>query len=386
MKKIIVEKIKEGNRIIKGRGFPKGCKLCLKGQKTVLFLSGTCQKPDNCYWYCPLSKERKGKEETFANEIKINSKKELLEEINKTEAKGMSITGGEPLSDKNLEKTLDYIRFVKTQKGKRFHIHLYTNGISFNKSIAEKLASAGLDEIRFHPSRGNQQKIKFALNKGLVVGAEVPVIPNNEKLEDIKKLVVFLDDIGADFINLNEFEYCFPNSLSLKNRGYQLKKGSIASVVKSQEVAIDLMRDLSTRVSIKIHFCPIHSKDYNQLKMRYLHRAKNIRLPYEVITEEGLLIFGQVEGNLEDLNRFKENLISKTKIKEKFLSSTENNIKLPYYYIMDTQIMSLYESYQLKGYVIEMIPFRKKKYQQITEKTPTKLFKKEFGYDENRRC
>jgi pyruvate formate-lyase activating enzyme-like uncharacterized protein len=119
--------------------------------------------------------------------------------------------------------------------------------------------------------------------------------------------------------------------------------------------------------------------------MRYLRRAKNIKLPYEVITEEGLLVYGQIEGNLEDLNRFKEIITSKLKIKENILSFTENNIKLPYYYIIDNQIISLYESYQLKGYVIEMIPFRKKKYQQITEKTPTKLFKKEFGFDENKR-
>ena len=385
MKKVIIEKIKEGNRIIKGRGLPKGCILCLKGQKTVLFLSGTCQNPDNCYWYCPLSKERKDKEETFANEIKISSKKELLEEINKTEAKGMSITGGEPLSDKNLEKTLEYIRFVKTKIGNKFHVHLYTNSISFNKSIAEKLALAGLDEIRFHPSRENLQKIKFALNLGLDIGAEVPVIPNKEKIEDIKKLIVFLDDIGADFINLNEFEYCFPNSSSLKNRGFQLKKGTIASVVKSKEVAINLLRDLSTQVSIKMHFCPIHSKDYYQLKMRYLRRAKNIKLPYEVITEEGLLVYGQVEGNLEDLNRFKEKITSKLKIKENVNEILRFLSTYPYYYIIDNQIISLYESYQLKGYVIEMIPFRKKKYQQITEKTPTKLFKKEFGFDENKR-
>jgi len=227
MRKAKVIKSKENNLYIKGRGIPKGCKLCLKGQKTVLFLNGICQKPDHCSWYCPISTERRDKNFTFANEIEITSKEGLLEEVNKIDAKGMSITGGEPLSELNLEKTLDYIKYIKIQKGNKFHVHLYTNGINFNNSIASKLALAGLDEIRFHPSKENWLNIEFALNKGLVVGAEVPVIPNKEKIKELHKFIIYLNSIGVDFINLNEFEYCFPNSESLKSRGYQLKKGSI---------------------------------------------------------------------------------------------------------------------------------------------------------------
>ena len=304
MRKAKVIKSKENNLYIKGRGLPKGCKLCLKGQKTVLFLNGICQKPDHCSWYCPISIERRDKNLTFANEIEITSKEGLLEEVNKIDAKGMSITGGEPLSELNLEKTLDYIKYIKIQKSYKFHVHLYTNGINFNNSIASKLALAGLDEIRFHPPKEAWSNIELALNKGLVVGAEVPVIPNKEKIKELHKFITYLNSIGVDFINLNEFEYCFPNSESLKNRGYQLKRGSIASVVNSYEVAIDLMKNLSNKVSIKMHFCLIHSKDYYQLKNRYLRRAKNIKLPFEVITEEGLLMFAQIEGNRDDIEKF----------------------------------------------------------------------------------
>ena len=109
MKKAKLITTKEANMFIKGRGLPKGCKLCLKGQKAVLFLNGICQKPNICFWYCPISSERRGKDVTFANEIEITSKEDLLEEINKIDAKGMSITGGEPLSGLNLEKTLEYM-------------------------------------------------------------------------------------------------------------------------------------------------------------------------------------------------------------------------------------------------------------------------------------
>jgi len=94
MKKSKIVESKEATFYIKGRGIPKGCEYCLQGAKTVFFINGICQKPDNCCWYCPLSEERKGKEFSYANEIKISNVNDLLDEINKTSAKGMSITGG----------------------------------------------------------------------------------------------------------------------------------------------------------------------------------------------------------------------------------------------------------------------------------------------------
>ena len=376
-------KTKENNYYVKGRGIPKGCKLCLKGQKTVLFLNGICQKPDHCSWYCPISTERKGEDNTFADEILIGSKQDLLEEINIIDAKGMSITGGEPLSKLNLAKTLDYIKYIKLQKGNKFHIHLYTNGINFSEILADEIVSAGLDEIRFHPDRENWGKIEYAIDKGLVVGAEVPVIPSEEELKNLRDFIMYVDNVGADFINLNEFEYCFPNSKLLKERGFYLKKGSAASVVNSQQVALALIKDLNENIDIKMHFCSITAKDHYQLKNRYLRRAKNIRLPFEVITEEGLLLFAQLEGNKEDLGKFYFNLVSEMKMDENLVSFNGENIRLPFYASIDSKFVSLLESYQLKGYIIEMTPFRIVKYQQITEKTPIKLFKKEFGFSDH---
>ncbi|MFW9864882.1 MAG: radical SAM protein [Candidatus Thorarchaeota archaeon] len=381
MKNAKIVKTSEGNHFVKRRGLPKGCNFCLKGQKAILFLNGICQKPEHCSWYCPISFERRNNNKTFANEIEINSFKELLEEIEKIDAKGMSITGGEPLSELNLEKTIEYIKYIKSQKGKKFHIHLYTNGINFNDAIADRLALVGLDEIRFHPSKKYWSQIELALNKGMDVGAEVPVIPEREKIKELEDFIIFLNKIGADFINLNEFEYCFPNSQELKNRGYQLKNGSIASVVNSQEVGINLLKDLIDKVSLKMNFCPIHSKDYYQLKNRYLRRAKNIKLPYEVITEEGLLLFGQIEGKKEDLEEFNSFLLLEMRIDQNLLFYRENNIKLPFYLAIDNNIISTFENFNLLGYIIEMTPFRRKKYQQITEKTPIKLFREEFGFN-----
>ncbi|MCK4779013.1 MAG: radical SAM protein [Promethearchaeota archaeon] len=383
MKKINLTKSEEETYFIKGRSIPKGCKYCLKGSKAVLFLNGICQKPDHCSWYCPISEERRDKDVTFADEIEIITKEELLKEIKMINAQGMSITGGEPLSEINFEKTLDYIKYVKLNKGRKFHIHLYTNGIDFNENKADKLSMAGLDEIRFHPAKEHWVNIEKALNKKMKVGAELPVIPEKEEIETLEKLIIYLNTIGADFINLNEFEYCFPNSQALKERGFQLKNGSIASVINSQETGLDLIRKIGAKVSIKMHLCSIRAKDYYQLKNRYIRRAKNIKLPYEVITEEGLLVFGQIEGDKKELDKFYKNLLFNLRIQNKFISYDEKNIKIPFYISIKGQVLSILEKYQLKGFIVETTPFRLSKYQQITEKTPIELFKEEYGFNGN---
>ena len=83
MKKFKILESKGNTFYIKGRNMPKGCQLCLKGAKVVLFLNGICQRPDHCSWYCPISEERKRKDITFADEIQIFSHEDLLNEIEK---------------------------------------------------------------------------------------------------------------------------------------------------------------------------------------------------------------------------------------------------------------------------------------------------------------
>ncbi len=379
MKRSKILESKGNTFYLKGRNIPKGCQFCLKGAKVVLFLNGICQKPDHCSWYCPISEERKGKNNTFADEIQVFSNDDLLIEITKINAKGMSITGGEPLLKSNLEKTLDYIKYVKTIKGKKFHIHLYTNGNNFNESIAEKLAEAGLDEIRFHPPKNKWEHIKFALNKGMSVGAEVPVIPTQEYTKYLENLILYLDKIGAEFINLNEFEICYPNSQYLKEKGFKLKKDTIAAVENSKETAMALIKRLAPKTSLKIHFCTIRAKDYHQLKNRYLRRANTIKLPYEDLTDEGLLIYALIEGSEDILAVVKTSMVSKFKIPKELISIEKNNIKLPYYIVLIDKFIEFLDDKKLEGFIEEIIPFRGK-YCQITERTPLRVFLKEVEY------
>jgi len=379
MMKNKISKSEEDTYYIKNRGIPEGCKYCLKGAKTVLFINGLCQNPRHCYWYCPISEERKNKNATYANEILISHKEDLIEEINITHAKGMSITGGEPLFEPNLEKTLSFIRYVKKKKGRKFHIHLYTNGLNFDEIIAHKLSDAGLDEIRFNPPLDRWAVIELALNKGFIVGAEVPFIPTKDYIEYLERFILYLDQIGVDFINLNEFEMCFTNSELLKERGFKLEKGTVASVEYSREYAMDLIKRIVNQVSLKIHFCSIRAKDYWQLARRYARRAKSIRKPYELITEEGLLIFGQIEDHVNDLRQTYKIICRMNKIHSKKIEFENNIIKLPVKYIIRDDIRNFLQQHKLKAFIVEKTPFVDEKYAQITEKTPLNVFIEEKG-------
>lgn len=370
------------NYYIKKRGIPKGCELCLEGAKAVFFLNGICQRPPHCAWYCPISEERRGNNVNFIDEIQIEEDKDILREIETINAKGMSITGGEPLMEANYKRTLKTLRLVKRSHNKDFHVHLYTNGLEFTEQKGFELKEAGLDEIRFHPDKQHWSNIALALDKGMSVGVELPVIPKRKYLEDLKELIFYLDDIGVEFINLNEFELCSPNSEKLKQEGFFLKEGTIAVVKGSREAAYKLMRQVVDEVSMKMHFCSIKAKDHYQLKNRYLRRATTIRRPYETISEEGLLIFGQVEGNAKKIDQLKQLLINELAIPVEYLHAENDFLMIDYLLLIDDDFESILKDLKLEGYVMEIIPFRGK-YREITEKTPLETFKQEQQYHED---
>src|SRR3989338_71013 len=138
----------------KSGNLAKGCELCVKGQKLVFFITGLCRQ--NCF-FCPVSEKKSQKDAIYANEWKIKSPKDLMEEARLTRAKGAGITGGDPLT--KLNKTIYYIKLLK------------------------KLYAAGLDEIRFHPNISNKKewnKILLAKKYRWKAGIEIPVIPKME--------------------------------------------------------------------------------------------------------------------------------------------------------------------------------------------------------------
>ncbi len=354
---------------------PLGCQLCHRGQKLVLFIGGKCAQPKNCCWYCPISQERKGKDDVYADEILVKDPKDVIEEAKLIKAFGASITGGDPLfNEDQRELTLFYINELKSEFGEPFHIHLYTSGVNFTPEIAFDLMEAGLDEIRFHPTEENFHRIQYALDRGMRVGAEVPVIPTPEYEEYLWNLIDYLDNIGADFVNLNEFEIGEPNYEELGKRGFKLKEDTAATVEGSQELAYKILRELPDRYTISVHFCSTSLKDGNQLRNRYKRRAESIQYPYEEVTEDGTLLYLRITStDSEQIDQLYGLLRKKFRIPRKMMNISkmerETHLDLPWFLAEQNSFMTLIKKYNVKAGVYEILPFRDDLFE-VCEYTP----------------
>jgi len=278
---------------------PKGCKLCVRGQKLVLFITGLCNR--RCF-YCPLSDEKKDKDVVYANEWDTGHRggeliKEqmdvIIEEARLCNAKGAGITGGDPLLV--ADRAAEVIRKLKSSFGKSFHIHLYTSLENVTEDKLKKLHDAGLDEIRFHPNLDDDSlwsRIELARRFDWDVGVEIPVIPGYE--EKTKKLLDHVHD-QIDFLNLNELELSDNSASRLADMGFEAKSDESYAVRGSEEMALRLMQYcLEKGYDYKIHYCTVRLKDGVQLAQRIKQRSKNVATEIDEVTEEGLLVRGAV--------------------------------------------------------------------------------------------
>ncbi|WP_455393117.1 radical SAM protein [[Eubacterium] cellulosolvens] len=287
---------------------PEGCKYCGPGQKMVLLITGKCTR--RCF-YCPLSFRKRGKNVIYANELKVLHLAEIISEAHAISALGTGITGGEPMMVP--EATFSAIKLLKNEFGFEHHIHLYTTG-DFDAKYIKTLADAGLDELRFHtpiatwPKKNPEleHKIKLAKKEGIAVGVELPVIPGMVPL--FLRFTKYLDSIGAEFLNLNELEFSESNWRRFQGRGY-VQKGPISNSVKgSEDDAFEILRQLAAhdKLNIGVHYCSARFKDRQQLTNRLRRRAKNVKRPFEVITDEPTFLLGIIEySSSEELAKIK---------------------------------------------------------------------------------
>ena len=328
-----IKKLEENSAYI-GK-LPTGCTYCGPGKKLVLLITGRCKR--RCF-YCPLSFAKRGKEVIYADELKVNTLGDIILEANNISAKGTGITGGDPMVVPKL--TLEAIRLLKATFGDKHHIHLYTTG-DFDPKYIDKLAAAGLDELRFHPPLAQWDKVnrkfenllKIAVKSDLSVGAELPVLPGYET--NITQFAKYIDSCGAEFLNLNELEFSESNWESCKTHGYFQKNPMSNSVKGSEESAFQLLQEFAALndFELDVHYCSALFKDRQQLRNRLLRRAKNVIQPHYVLTDDTTFLLGIVEpGNTGDI-----------KVLEKLRAAFKLKFKVP------SKLMKLdYEMHRLE--------------------------------------
>jgi pyruvate formate-lyase activating enzyme-like uncharacterized protein len=256
----------------------------------VLLVTGKCAT--GCF-YCPLSSEKRGRSVVFADEVRVHTDQDIVKEAESIGAKGTGITGGDPL--KVLDPVLRYIRLLKDTFGAEHHVHLYTSTV--DREAFLQLQEAGLDELRIHPRfelwpYPERIGLEGALEGiQMDVGIEIPAIPGMESA--VEKLIRYADRIGLDFVNLNELEFSETNYQAMRRRGIDTGSDANSSAVGSEDLAIRMMHLV---VKIPIHYCSSGFKDSVQLSNRLKRRARRIARPGDLMTSEGTLLKGVIEG------------------------------------------------------------------------------------------
>ncbi|OGS49782.1 MAG: hypothetical protein A3K65_01070 [Euryarchaeota archaeon RBG_16_68_12] len=282
---------------------PLGCRQCEEGAKMVLFVTGLCGF--HCF-YCPVSDEKMYTDVVYADEKRVTRDEDVLEEARAIRAKGAGITGGDPLVV--TDRTCHYIRLLKREFGPEFHIHLYT--MTADPSKVRRLAEAGLDELRFHVPPGLWARAdrspyveasRVARGLGVTVGLEVPLIPNRK--DELLRLIEWAETEGLAFVNLNELEFSDANYARMKRQGYGIKHDLSYGVKGADEAALEI---LQRPWNVTVHYCTSGYKDGWQLRTRIQRRAETVARPWDVVTEDGTLLKGIVEG--EGLDRLMADL------------------------------------------------------------------------------
>ncbi len=273
-----------------------GCRLCMAGAKSVLFVTGLC--PEGCY-YCPVSPQRRGRDSVYVNDVEVSEPSDVLLEVADSMSEGVGITGGEPLVV--LERVVELLRLLKDSFGSRFHTHLYTSGTLLSEKTVELLVDAGLDELRVHVvSERSLEAVGLALGHPIDVVVENPAVPG--ETERLVELVSRLAELGVRYVNLNELEVSESNAYSLELRGFGVSRDG-RSAAGSREAAAEVLRWVEeSGIGVSVHFCPAVYKDLHQYPRRLSRRALATRRVFEEV-EGGLVRWVRAEcsGELERL-------------------------------------------------------------------------------------
>lgn len=314
----------------------------------VLLVTGRCKR--RCC-YCPLSAEKKGRDVFFANERSIRSLDEAIEEAQLMDALGTGITGGDPLLA--IDRSEAAIIALKKSFGVRHHIHLYT--ASTDADRIRRVAAAGLDEIRFHPpagiwkrlrGSGFERAIRVSMKADMKVGIEIPVLPNDEA--GARAVIQFADDVGLDFVNLNELEFSETNWQALRAFGFDTKDDVSSGVMGSERLA---MRLLASEVKVPLHYCSSSFKDGIQLRRRIMRRARNVQMPHELLTKDGTLMIGVVET--PDRSMTTAWLMNEFNIPGKLIHSNARKNRLE---VAPWVLEMIYEDIDLPSFIVEEYP------------------------------
>ncbi len=272
------------DNIIRGGKVARGCDLCLRGAKSVIFITGLC--PLKCF-YCPVSRDRFGRDVMYVNDVPVQGIEDIVREVDAAGSVGAAITGGDP--SVVAERVAEVARALKDAFGRDFHIHMYTHALNLSQKAAEVLAASSVDEVRVHAVStaqvmGREGGLRALKAAGKAVGLEVPAVPGLER--HIVDVMVHLHGMGLiDFVNLNELDASEGNLGPLRALGLSIDGAYVRESLHAAERMMRMAWDAGVRVPM--HFCRSKVKDLAQIGARLFRQAMLNAAPYEDVLADG---------------------------------------------------------------------------------------------------
>lgn len=260
-----------------------GCQRCVAGSWSCLFINARCNA--SCF-YCPTPQQRIDLPGT--NNLTFRHPQGYATYLQRLGFAGASLSGGEPLLTPN--RTLAFLRAARQALGPDGHLWLYTNGILLTRELAERLAEAGLDEIRFDIGATGYRLDRITCAAGIVptVTVEIPAVP-----EEAGRLAGLLPELlaaGIQHLNLHQLRLTPHNYPNLAERGYTFLHGEKVTVLDSELAALEVMaRAAELDLPLPVNYCSFVFKHRHQQAAARRRAAMLECRPWESITPAGYI-------------------------------------------------------------------------------------------------
>ncbi len=259
------------------------CAACQTGLGTAtFFISLKCHR--NCFFCFNPNQENYAEFQTQKRDCVRE-----LEEIFQSGARleHIALTGGEPLLHR--DETIEFFKYAH-EKFPHAYKRLYTSGDHLDVELLTALQNAHLDEIRFSIRLYDSEQARrhtydrIALAKVYIpnVMVEMPVLPG--ALDEMKQVLLKLDELGVFGINLLEF--CFPlnNAEVYRDKGYRIKHRPFRvlynysyagglPVAQSELDCLDLVEfALDQKLKLGVHYCSLENKHTGEVYQHHFEQ------------------------------------------------------------------------------------------------------------------
>jgi len=261
-----------------------GCQRCGHGLWSCMFLNRACGA--GCF-FCP-DQDAMPSAPPQAERIVFPSAEAYAAYVDRLGFGGVSFSGGEPFAAP--DRLVEHIEALRSRCGDRVYLWAYTSGRGVSREALRRVATAGLQELRFNLVASDYTLGPLRRALGLLerVTVEIPAVP--EHAERLRTLLPELQRLGVAHGNLHGLIGAGTNGARLLERGYTLTGGPTPLVVESELSALETLRwALDNGVQVPIQYCGLAFKQRWQNRVEDLRAAEHVLRPGEELTETGCL-------------------------------------------------------------------------------------------------